>query len=77
MNNHINTAMMILKYLYFLSLVNAKLSKKSCSTLTSAFSSQSSLLQELKLNGNELTDLGLKELCTGLCNQNCKLRKLE
>ncbi|XP_076146921.1 protein NLRC3-like isoform X1 [Alosa pseudoharengus] len=58
-------------------LVNSKLSEKSCASLASALSSESSDLKELKLNGNELKDSGLKVLCSALSHQNCKLVKLE
>ncbi|XP_073679952.1 NLR family CARD domain-containing protein 3-like [Garra rufa] len=53
------------------------LTEKSCLTLASALSSNSTNLRELNLSDNNLEDLGLKHLSTGLKNPHCKLETLK
>nr|XP_055062998.1 NACHT, LRR and PYD domains-containing protein 3-like isoform X2 [Misgurnus anguillicaudatus] len=57
-------------------LSGCNLTEKSCSSLSSVLSSNSSSLTELKLSGNKLQDSGVKLLSDGLKNTNCKLKML-
>ncbi|XP_030608529.1 protein NLRC3-like, partial [Archocentrus centrarchus] len=52
------------------------LSERSCETLSSVLSSQSSSLRELDLSNNDLKDSGVKALSSGLENPHCKLETL-
>ncbi|XP_058616265.1 NACHT, LRR and PYD domains-containing protein 3-like isoform X2 [Onychostoma macrolepis] len=51
------------------------LTNKSCSALATVLGSDTSL-KELNMNNNNLQDSGVKLLCTGLTNINCKLEIL-
>ncbi|XP_062857579.1 NACHT, LRR and PYD domains-containing protein 3-like [Trichomycterus rosablanca] len=53
-----------------------KLTKKICRILSSILSSESSSLKDLNLSNNDLHDSGVKLLCDGLENPNCKLEIL-
>uniref|UniRef100_A0A669CU60 NACHT domain-containing protein n=1 Tax=Oreochromis niloticus TaxID=8128 RepID=A0A669CU60_ORENI len=57
-----------------LRVMGCKLSDRSCEALSSVLSSQSSSLGELDLSNSDLT--GVKLLCDGLKNPNCKLNTL-
>ncbi|XP_073729986.1 NLR family CARD domain-containing protein 3 isoform X2 [Misgurnus anguillicaudatus] len=57
-------------------LMNCNLTEKSCSSLSSVLSSNSSSLTELNLSANKLQDSGVKLLSDGLKNTNCKLKIL-
>ncbi|XP_030608666.1 NLR family CARD domain-containing protein 3-like, partial [Archocentrus centrarchus] len=57
-------------------LTGCNLSERSCETLSSVLSSQSSSLTELDLSNNEVKDSGVKALCSGLDSQQCKLETL-
>ncbi|CAM4697599.1 unnamed protein product [Leuciscus chuanchicus] len=48
-----------------------------CTNLASALKSTNSLLRELNLSYNTITNNGVKQLCAGLISQNCKLQKLK
>ncbi|XP_030611127.1 NLR family CARD domain-containing protein 3-like, partial [Archocentrus centrarchus] len=52
------------------------LSERSCETLSSVLSSQSSSLRELDLSSNDLKDSGVKALSSGLEDPHCKLETL-
>ncbi|XP_056597510.1 NLR family CARD domain-containing protein 3-like [Triplophysa dalaica] len=52
------------------------LTEKSCSSLASVLTSNSSSLTELNLSNNKLKDSGVKRLSDGLKNTNCKLKTL-
>ncbi|XP_049337890.1 NLR family CARD domain-containing protein 3 isoform X2 [Astyanax mexicanus] len=58
-------------------LVGCDLSEKSCASLASALSSNSSTLRDLNLNNNNVQDSGVKLLSAGLKNPHCKLETLE
>ncbi|XP_050960338.1 NACHT, LRR and PYD domains-containing protein 12-like isoform X4 [Labeo rohita] len=51
------------------------LTDKSCSSLAIVLGSDTSL-KELNMNNNNLQDSGVKQLCTGLMNNKCKLEIL-
>ncbi|XP_056598253.1 NLR family CARD domain-containing protein 3-like, partial [Triplophysa dalaica] len=57
-------------------LSGCNLTEKSCSSLASVLTSNSSSLKELNLSNNELKDSGVKRLSDGLKNTNCKLKTL-
>ncbi|XP_030261784.1 NACHT, LRR and PYD domains-containing protein 12-like [Sparus aurata] len=52
------------------------LSERSCETLSSVLSSQSSSLRELDLGNNHLQDSGVKLLAVGMKSPHCKLETL-
>ncbi|KAB5550583.1 hypothetical protein PHYPO_G00055360 [Pangasianodon hypophthalmus] len=56
---------------------NCNLSDKGFQALTSALSSKSSILRELKLSGNGLHQSGIRILSEGLQSPHCKLEILE
>ncbi|XP_067220009.1 NACHT, LRR and PYD domains-containing protein 12-like isoform X2 [Chanodichthys erythropterus] len=56
-------------------LYDCNLTDKSCSALAAVLGSDTSL-KELNMNNNNLQDSGVKLLCTGLKNLNCKLEIL-
>ncbi|XP_073670413.1 uncharacterized protein [Paramisgurnus dabryanus] len=59
-------------------LTDCELSEKSCSGLTSVLTSKSSCLRDLNLSKNkQISDSGVKLICDGLKNPNCKLEKLK
>lgn len=57
-------------------LQNCNLTSASCETLRSVLSAQPSLT-ELHVGDNKLGTNGVKVLCQGLMNPNCKLQKLQ
>ncbi|XP_065326129.1 NACHT, LRR and PYD domains-containing protein 3-like [Pelmatolapia mariae] len=57
-------------------LSGCNLSDRSCETLSSVLSSQSSRLKELDLGNNNLQDSGVKLLSAGMKSQYCKLETL-
>uniref|UniRef100_A0A8C4RJ09 Uncharacterized protein n=1 Tax=Erpetoichthys calabaricus TaxID=27687 RepID=A0A8C4RJ09_ERPCA len=57
-------------------LVKSGLTCECCMALSSALSAEHSQLNELWLNNNALGDYGVRLLCEGLRNKNCKLEKL-
>ncbi|XP_041097430.1 NACHT, LRR and PYD domains-containing protein 12-like [Polyodon spathula] len=57
-------------------LKNCRLTPGSCEVLASALSSQQSRLTALDLNSNPLEDSGIKLLCTGMKDSNCKIQNL-
>ncbi|XP_051789088.1 NACHT, LRR and PYD domains-containing protein 3-like [Erpetoichthys calabaricus] len=59
-----------------LRLYQCGLTSGCCSALSSAFSVEHSHLTELDLSKNNLEDSGVRLLCEGLKNKNCKLEKL-
>ena len=52
------------------------ISAEGCEALGSALGSESSCLRELSLGNNNLLDLGLGRLCSGLNSPHCRLEKL-
>ncbi|KAK7147861.1 hypothetical protein R3I94_010402 [Phoxinus phoxinus] len=60
-----------------LKLVGCDFPSAFCTNLASAFKSTNSLLRELNLSYNTITNNGVKLLCGGLVSQNCKLQKLK
>ncbi|XP_058616259.1 NACHT, LRR and PYD domains-containing protein 12-like isoform X4 [Onychostoma macrolepis] len=59
-------------HLEILRLNDCGLTDKSCSALATVLGSDTSL-KELNMSNNNLQDSGVKQLCTGLNNINCKL----
>ncbi|KAG2460019.1 NLRP3 protein, partial [Polypterus senegalus] len=59
-----------------INLSHCHLTSTCCSALSSALSSPHSRLTELDLNGNNMGDSGVDQLCEGLRSENCKLEKL-
>ncbi|XP_063068534.1 NACHT, LRR and PYD domains-containing protein 3-like [Engraulis encrasicolus] len=57
-------------------LIQIKLTEKSCSHLASALSSPSSRLTYLDLYENDFGDSGVELLCSGLRHQHCRLKTL-
>ncbi|XP_053356041.1 NACHT, LRR and PYD domains-containing protein 3-like isoform X2 [Clarias gariepinus] len=57
-------------------LSECNLTERSCSTLHTVLSSESSKLTEVDLSRNPLEDSGVKLLCAGLKSPNCKLETL-
>ncbi|XP_076736948.1 protein NLRC3-like [Maylandia zebra] len=57
-------------------LSGCNLSERSCETLSSVVSSQSSNLRQLDLSNNDLKDSGVKVLCVGVASQHCKIETL-
>lgn len=57
-------------------LQNCNLTSASCATLRSVLSVQPSLT-ELHIGDNKLGTAGVKVLCQGMMNPNCKLQKLQ
>ncbi|KAK2857247.1 hypothetical protein Q5P01_005982 [Channa striata] len=57
-------------------LSGCELSERSCASLSSVLSSQSSSLRELDLSNNDLQDSGVKFLCDGLKRPHCRLKNL-
>ncbi len=49
---------------------------EGCAALASALRSNPSHLRELDLTRNKIGDLGVKRLCAGLKDPDCKLEKL-
>lgn len=52
------------------------LTDKCCEELASTFASEDSVITEVDLSSNDLHDKGVKKLCVGLRNPQCKLEKL-
>ncbi|XP_053176276.1 NACHT, LRR and PYD domains-containing protein 12-like [Scomber japonicus] len=52
------------------------LSERSCEHLATVFSSQSCCVEELDLSHNNLQDLGVMQLCSGLESPHCRLETL-
>ncbi|XP_039617938.1 cytolytic toxin-beta-like [Polypterus senegalus] len=59
-----------------LGLWSCGLTSGCCVALSSALSAEHSRLTQLELNDNNLQDSGVRLLCEGLRNRNCKLEKL-
>ncbi|XP_036421170.1 protein NLRC3-like [Colossoma macropomum] len=59
-----------------LKLIECGITEKSCATLVSVLSSESSCLRELDLSLNDLKDSGAKLLSVGVGNPHCKLQNL-
>ncbi|XP_007579009.1 protein NLRC3-like [Poecilia formosa] len=57
-------------------LSGCNLSERSCEALSSLLSSTTSSLRDLDLSNNDLTDSGVKLLCSGLMSPDCKLEIL-
>uniref|UniRef100_A0A669CXS9 B30.2/SPRY domain-containing protein n=1 Tax=Oreochromis niloticus TaxID=8128 RepID=A0A669CXS9_ORENI len=67
---------MLIVYLLFFRLSHCDLSERSCETLSSCLSSQSSNLRQLDLSNNNLKDSGVKLLSEGLKSPHCTLETL-
>uniref|UniRef100_A0A672T9N3 NACHT domain-containing protein n=1 Tax=Sinocyclocheilus grahami TaxID=75366 RepID=A0A672T9N3_SINGR len=67
-----------IKHFHYFSprLCDSNLTEKSCSALASVISSNSSSLADLDMSNNNLQDSGVKLLCAGLKNPQCKLETL-
>uniref|UniRef100_A0A3B4CSU3 NACHT domain-containing protein n=2 Tax=Pygocentrus nattereri TaxID=42514 RepID=A0A3B4CSU3_PYGNA len=63
--------------LEILSMSGCNLTEKCCAILASVLSSDSSRLRELNLSNNKLQDSGVKLICAGLENPQCKLMTLK
>ncbi|XP_051977470.1 uncharacterized protein LOC127639456 [Xyrauchen texanus] len=55
---------------------NCNLTEKSCSALATVLSSDT-VLKEIDLNNSSLMDSGVKQICEGLKNPQCKLNRLK
>ncbi|XP_076828047.1 NACHT, LRR and PYD domains-containing protein 3-like [Brachyhypopomus gauderio] len=58
-------------------LCECNLTERSCSTLLSVLTSESSKLIDLDMSNNSLQDSGVEQLSEGLKSSNCKLKKLK
>ncbi|KAM4612413.1 NACHT, LRR and PYD domains-containing protein 14-like [Polymixia lowei] len=63
-------------HLKTLNLSYCGLTEECCAALASGFSSENTVITDLDLSSNELQDRGVKRLCVGLRNTQCKLEKL-
>nr|XP_019939814.1 PREDICTED: NACHT, LRR and PYD domains-containing protein 14-like isoform X2 [Paralichthys olivaceus] len=63
-------------HLKILNLSRCSLTQDCCAELASTFSSKDSCMTDLDLSENDLQDKGVRKLCVGLRNPQCKLEKL-
>lgn len=61
---------------FFFRLSSCSLMSRNCEALSAVLSYQSSTLRELDLTNNELSDLGMELLSTGLKSPHCRLEIL-